>query len=284
VSASQLFSGIVPFWRRQSPTQRVFLLIGVSLVLVYALAAMGADWFVAWGLPKPQEFLAHVPQQPPSPQHWCGTDRQGYDVLSRVIFGARAAWQVVLLATGLSLGIGFPLGALSGYWGGKVDKLLLFIMDTIYTLPGLLLSLTVAFVVGRGVVNAAIALSIAYIPQYYRVIRNHTMTLKNEVFVEAARALGAGSLGILIRHLSGHLSRNLPVLFSVNSADAVLTLAGLGFLGLGLPPEVPEWGHELAQALDSLPTGIWWTTLFPGLAMTGLVVGLALVSEGLGES
>lgn len=284
MSASQLFSAIVPFWRRQSPTQRVFLLIGVSLVLVYALAAMGADWLVAWGLPKPQEFLAHLPQQPPSPQHWCGTDRQGYDVLSRVIFGARAAWQVVLLSTGLSLGVGFPLGALSGYWGGKVDKLLLFIMDTVYTLPGLLLSLTVAFVVGRGVVNAAIALSIAYIPQYYRVIRNHTMTLKNEVFVEAARALGAGSLGILIRHLSGHLSRNLPVLFSVNSADAVLTLAGLGFLGLGLPPEVPEWGHELAQALDSLPTGIWWTTLFPGLAMTGLVVGLALVSEGLGES
>ncbi|MEN9244917.1 MAG: ABC transporter permease, partial [Gloeomargarita sp. DG02_5_bins_242] len=183
-----------------------------------------------------------------------------------------------------SLGVGFPLGALSGYWGGKIDKLLLFIMDTIYTLPGLLLSLTVAFVVGRGVLNAAVALSIAYIPQYYRVVRNHTMSLKNEGFVEAAQALGAGSIDILVRHLSGHLSRNLPVLFSVNSADAVLTLAGLGFLGLGLPPTVPEWGHELAQALDSLPTGIWWTTLFPGLAMTGLVVGLSLVSEGLGES
>ncbi len=253
-------------------------------MLVYALAALTADWLVSWGLPDPQEFLAYVPQQPPSPEHWFGTDRQGYDVLSRVIFGARAAWQVVLLATGLSLGVGFPLGALSGYWGGKIDKLLLFIMDTIYTLPGLLLSLTVAFVVGRGVVNAAIALTIAYIPQYYRVIRNHTITLKNEVFVEAARALGAGSFAILIRHLSGHLSRNLPVLFSVNSADAVLTLAGLGFLGLGLPPQVPEWGHELAQALDGLPTGIWWTTLFPGLAMTGLVVGLSLVSEGLGES
>ncbi|MEN9217928.1 MAG: ABC transporter permease [Gloeomargarita sp. DG_2_bins_126] len=281
---SHVFSAIVPFWRRQSPSQRVFLLIGSGLVLLYALAALTANGLVALGLPDPQEFLAYAPQQPPSPQHWCGTDRQGYDVLSRVIFGARAAWQVVLLATGLSLGVGFPLGALSGYWGGKIDKLLLFIMDTIYTLPGLLLSLTVAFVVGRGVLNAAVALSIAYIPQYYRVVRNHTMSLKNEGFVEAARALGAGSIDILIRHLSGHLSRNLPVLFSVNSADAVLTLAGLGFLGLGLPPTVPEWGHELAQALDSLPTGIWWTTLFPGLAMTGLVVGLSLVSEGLGES
>lgn len=284
MSASQLFSAIVPFWQRQSPTQKVFLLTGLGLVVVYAGAALAADWLVSLGLPDPQEFLAYTPQQPPSRAHWLGTDRQGYDVLSRVIFGARAAWQVVLLATGLSLGVGFPLGALSGYGGGKLDKFLLFIMDTIYTLPGLLLSLTVAFVVGRGVLNAAIALSIAYIPQYYRVIRNHTISLKNEVFVEAARALGAGNIDILTRHLSGHLSRNLPVLFSVNSADAVLTLAGLGFLGLGLPPQVPEWGHELAQALAGLPTGIWWTTLFPGLAMTGLVVGLSLVSEGLGES
>ncbi|MCS6782221.1 MAG: ABC transporter permease [Gloeomargarita sp. SKYBB_i_bin120] len=278
------FSAILPFWQRQSPTQRVFLLVGLGLVLVYGLAALLAPWFVGLGLPDPQEFLNHVPQQPPSPQHWFGTDRQGYDVLSRVIFGARVAWQVVLWATSLSLGIGLPLGAFSGYWGGKVDKTLLFLMDTLYTLPGLLLSLTVAFVVGRGVLNAAIALSIAYIPQYYRVIRNHTMSLKNELFVEAARALGASDLAILGRHLSRHLGRDLPVLVSVNSADAVLTLAGLGFLGLGLPPETPEWGHELAQALDSLPTGIWWTTLFPGLAMTGLVVGLSLVSEGLGEA
>jgi len=284
MSASHWFSAIVPFWRRQSPTQRVFLLVGVALVLVYGLAALLADWLVTIGLPDPQEFLAYTPHQPPGPQHWCGTDRQGYDVLSRVIFGARAAWQVVLLATGLSVAVGVPLGALSGYWGGPLDQLLLFVMDTIYTLPGLLLSLTVAFVVGRGVLNAAIALSIAYIPQYYRVIRNHTLSLKQEVFVEAARALGAGTVHILTWHLSGHLSRNLPVLLSVNSADAVLTLAGLGFLGLGLPPEVPEWGHELAQALDALPTGIWWPTLFPGLAMTGLVVGLSLVSEGLGES
>ncbi|MCS7031406.1 MAG: ABC transporter permease [Gloeomargarita sp. SKYG116] len=281
---SHPFSAIVPFWQRQSPTQRVFLLIGLALVLLYAVAALLAPSLLTIGLPDPQEFLTHTPQQPPSPQHWFGTDRQGYDVLSRVIFGARAAWQVVLWATGLSLGIGFPLGAVSGYWGGKVDKVLLFLMDTLYTLPGLLLSLTVAFVVGRGVLNAAIALSIAYIPQYYRVIRNHTLSLKNELFVEAARALGASELSILIRHLSGHLGRDLPVLISVNSADAILTLAGLGFLGLGLPPETPEWGHELAQALDSLPTGVWWTTLFPGLAMTGLVVGLSLISEGLGEA
>ncbi|WP_448380431.1 ABC transporter permease [Gloeomargarita sp.] len=260
------------------------MLLGVALVGVYGLAALLADGLVSLGLPHPQEFLAHAPYQPPSLQHWCGTDRQGYDVLSRTIFGARAAWQVVLLATGLSVAVGVPLGALSGYWGGKLDQLLLFVMDTVYTLPGLLLSLTVAFVVGRGVLNAAIALSIAYIPQYYRVIRNHTLSLKQEGFVEAARALGAGSIHILTWHLSGHLRRHLPVLLSVNSADAVLTLAGLGFLGLGLPPEVPEWGHELAQALAGLPTGIWWPTVFPGLAMTGLVVGLSLVSEGLGES
>ncbi|MCA1993712.1 MAG: ABC transporter permease, partial [Coleofasciculus sp. S288] len=160
---------------------------------------------------------------------------------------------------------------------------LLFLMDTIYTLPGLLLSVTLAFVVGRGVLNAAIALSISYIPQYYRVVRNHTTSVKNELFIEAAQAMGASTPRVLSRYLFLNVVQSVPVLFTLNSADAILILGALGFLGLGLPEQTPEWGHDLRQALDSLPTGIWWTALFPGLAMTTMVVGLSLLGEGLSE-
>jgi len=187
------------------------------------------------------------------------------------------------LATGLSLVIGVPLGLISGYLGGKLDRVLLFLMDTLYTLPGLLLSVALAFVLGRGILNVAIAVSIAYIPQYFRVVRNQTASVKNELFIEAARAIGASPSRILSKYLFFNVVQSVPVLFTLNAADAILVLGGLGFLGLGLPEEVPEWGHDLKEALADLSTGIWWTTLFPGLAMTTMVVGLSLLGEGLSE-
>ena len=190
---------------------------------------------------------------------------------------------MVFLATGLSLVIGVPLGLISGYLGGKIDRVLLFLMDTLYTLPGLLLSVALAFVLGRGIVNVAIAVSIAYIPQYFRVVRNQTASVKNELFIEAARAIGASPSRILSKYLFFNVVQSVPVLFTLNAADAILVLGGLGFLGLGLPEEVPEWGHDLKEALADLSTGIWWTTLFPGLAMTTMVVGLSLLGEGLSE-
>jgi peptide/nickel transport system permease protein len=131
--------------------------------------------------------------------------------------------------------------------------------------------------------NAAIALSISYVPQYYRVVRNHTVSVKNELFIEAAQAMGASTQTVLSRYLFLNVIQSVPVLFTLNAADAILVLGGLGFLGLGLPEQTPEWGHDLRLALDALPTGIWWTALFPGLAMTLMVVGLSLVGEGLSE-
>lgn len=260
---------------------QVGLVITVFFIGLVVLAPVlqGVGW-----LQDPTEFLDNPPQEPPSLKHWFGTTRLGYDVLSRTIFGSQAALQVVVLATVLSLAIGVPLGMVSGYLGGRLDRLLLFLMDTIYTLPGLLLSVTLAFVVGRGVVNAAVALSIAYVPQYYRVVRNHTVSVKTELFIEAAQAMGASTWAILSRYLFLNVVQSVPVLFTLNAADAILTLGSLGFLGLGLPEETAEWGYDLRQALDGLSTGgIWWTTLFPGLAMTLMVVGLSLLGEGLNE-
>jgi peptide/nickel transport system permease protein len=259
-------------------------IIGLIITIGFILIALLAPTLQAWGLiQSPTESLINPIHEPPGVNYWFGTTRQGYDVFSRTLFGTQAALEVVILATTISLILGVPLGLVSGYLGGKVDKILLFLMDTIYTLPGLLLSVTLAFVVGKGVINAAIALSIAYVPQYYRLVRNHTVSVKTELFIEAAQAMGASTRRILSRYLFFNVIQSVPVLFTLNAADAILILGGLGFLGLGLPPEVPEWGHDLRLALDALPTGIWWSATFPGLAMTLMVTGLSLVGEGLSE-
>lgn len=261
-----------------------FMAVGLVITICFVSIALLAPAFESWGwLQDPTASLINPIHEPPSAEHWFGTTRQGYDVFSRTLFGTQAALKVVILATLLSLVVGVPLGLVSGYLGGRLDRVLLFLMDTIYTLPGLLLSVTLAFVVGRGVFNAAIALSISYIPQYYRVVRNHTASVKNELFVEAAQAMGASTKRVLSRYLFLNVIQSVPVLFTLNAADAILILGALGFLGLGLSPETPEWGQDLRQSLDALPTGVWWTALFPGLAMTLMVVGLSLVGEGLSE-
>ncbi len=271
-------------WFQRPSLSLQMMAVGLVMTVGFVVIALLAPAFEAWGwLQNPTDSLLNPIHDPPSLSHWFGTTRQGYDVFSRTLFGTQAALQVVILATVLSLIVGVPLGLLSGYLGGRLDRILLFLMDTVYTLPGLLLSVTLAFVVGRGVWNATIALSIAYVPQYYRVVRNHTVSVKTELFVEAARAMGASTWAVISRYLFLNVIQSVPVLFTLNAADAVLTLGSLGFLGLGLPADVPEWGHDLRQALDSLPTGIWWTAFFPGCAITFMVVGLSLVGEGLNE-
>ena len=262
------------------------LLLGLGIIITvsFIITAIFAPLWESWGwLQSPTESLSNPIHQAPNGEYWFGTTRQGYDVFSRTLFGTRAALQVVIVATSISLIVGVPLGLISGYLGGRIDRALLFLMDTIYTLPGLLLSVTLAFVVGRGVFNAAIAVSISYIPQYYRVVRNHTTSVKTELFIEAARAMGATPSRVLSRYLFFNVIQSVPVLFTLNAADAILILGGLGFLGLGLPENVPEWGYALRQALDALPTGIWWTAFFPGLGMTLMVSGLSLLGEGLSE-
>jgi len=273
----------IPFFLRPS-VSRILLALGLLLTLFFVTVAIFAPTWASWGwLANPTESLSNPIHQAPNAEYWFGTTRQGYDVLSRTLFGTRAALQVVIIATAISLILGVPLGMISGYLGGRLDRALLFLMDTIYTLPGLLLSVTLAFVVGRGVFNAAIAVSISYIPQYYRVVRNHTTSVKTELFIEAARAMGATPRRVLSRYLFFNVIQSVPVLFTLNAADAILILGGLGFLGLGLPENVPEWGYALRQALDALPTGIWWTAFFPGLAMTLMVSGFSLLGEGLSE-
>ncbi len=255
---------------------------GLVIVVAYALVAVLTPLLVHIGwLADPNAGLQNPIYAPPSLSHWCGTDRLGRDVCVRTLAGSGVALQVVLLALVIALVIGVPLGMVSGYLGGWVDRLLVLLMDTLYTLPVLLLSVVLAFLLGRGLPNAAAALCVVYIPQYFRVVRNQSAQVKAELYVEAAQSLGAGPLWILRRYLLRNVITSVPVLLTLNAADAVLVLGGLGFLGLGLPETIPEWGGDLQQALTALPTGIWWTALYPGVALFVLVLGLSFLGEGL---
>ena len=255
---------------------------GLVIVACYGLVALLTPPLIQAGLVADANGgLDHPIYGPPSLDHWCGTDRLGRDVCARTLAGSGVALEVVALALGLALMIGVPLGMVSGYLGGGLDRLLVLLMDTLYTLPVLLLSVVLAFLLGKGLANAAAALCVVYVPQYFRVVRNQTAQVKADLFVEAARSLGAGPLWILRRYLFRNVITTVPVLLSLNAADAVLVLGGLGFLGLGLPESIPEWGSDLQQALGAVPTGIWWTALYPGRAMFGLVLGLSFLGEGL---
>ncbi len=255
---------------------------GLVIVASYALVALLTPLLIQFGwLPDPNAGLDNPIYAAPSLGHWCGTDRLGRDVCVRTLAGSGVALQVVLLALVIALAVGVPLGMLSGYLGGWADRILVLLMDTLYTLPVLLLSVVLAFLLGRGLTNAAAALCVVYIPQYFRVVRNQSAQVKAELYIEAAQSLGAGPLWILRRYLLRNVITSVPVLLTLNAADAVLVLGGLGFLGLGLPETIPEWGGDLQQALTALPTGIWWTALYPGLAMFVLVLGLSFLGEGL---
>jgi len=216
-----------------------------------------------------------------------GTTRDGFDVLARVIGGAKLALIVMLLAVSVAMVTGVTLGLLSGYGGGPLDRALVTTMDAVYAFPPLVLAIIISFILAAyiepGVVSAAGAVGIVYIPQYFRVVRNQTLSVKQEPFVEAARSMGARNRTILGRYVFFNVVHTVPVILTLNAADAILTLAALGFLGYGVQPPTPEWGYDISQAITDVAAGIWWTAFWPGLAIVLLVTALTLVGEGLND-
>ncbi len=293
---SLLSTLISPFSRTQG-VARWMLVVGALITTVFVICALFAPWIAPYGFAQFQDSgeqfkkLGH-----PNHQHSFGTTDLQTDVLSRVIWGARTALEVVSLAVVASLIIGLVLGLVSGYVGGWVDRILVLIMDSLYAFPSFLLAIVCAFLftnligdnvwfLSSGVIAAALSLTVIYIPQYFRVVRNTTISAKEATYVEAARALGASGGTIMRRYLFGNVIQSVPVIGTLNAADAILTLAGLGFLGIGIQPdEAAEWGYDLQRALDDAGIGVWWTSLYPGLAIVLLVTGLTLVGEGLNET
>ncbi|CAN5530785.1 ABC transporter permease [soil metagenome] len=268
---------------------RWILYTGLGLVALFTIMAVFAPLIAPYDFSQVSaDGVRFMKQAGPDSQHWFGTTVQSTDVLSRVVYGSRTAIEVVLLAIVFSLVIGVPLGLISGYVGGKLDRVLVLINDALFAFPYLLLAIVIAFLLsdklGQGVVTAAIAITVVYVPQYFRVIRNQVLSVREEPYVEAARALGASPWTIIRRYVLNNVIQNVPALATLNAADAILTLAALGFLGYGIQPtDGAEWGYDLSRAIDDAGAGIWWTGLFPGLAIVLLVTGFTLVGEGLND-
>jgi peptide/nickel transport system permease protein len=212
-----------------------------------------------------------------------GTDNYGRDVLSRVIHGARTVLAIAILAALMSAAVGIPLGLLSAFFGGTLDRVLSLIMDSIYSFPGLILAIAMAALLGPGMLNIAIAIAVIYIPVYFRLVRSKVLSVREQVYVEAARSLGASALTILVLYVFPNVIPSIVVIFSVNVADAILTEAGLSFLGLGLPPPTPDWGFDLSAGKRFVPSGYWWIITFPGVMIALLTLGFSMLGEGLNE-
>ena len=221
--------------------------------------------------------------QPPSSQYPMGTDHLGRDVYSRVLYGAIVALEVAALSMLLSSVAGTVFGLFSGFLGGKSDRLFSIVMDSIYAFPGLILAIAIAAMIGPGIVNMSIAIAVVYIPTYFRMIRGQVLSIKEQLYVEAARALGASNSTILFRYIFSNIIPSLVVVLSLNVADAILTEAGLSFLGLGIPPPTPDWGFDLSKGKSFLPGGYWWMITFPGIMIVIVVLGFSLLGEGLNE-
>jgi peptide/nickel transport system permease protein len=275
--------------RRSRGMPKWMLYTGLAIVALFVFLAIFAPLVAPYGFDQFSSDGVRFPKQGhPDGAHPFGTTVQSTDVLSRVIWGSRTAIEVVVLALVFSLVVGVPLGLVSGYIGGRLDRVLVLIMDALFAFPYLLLAIIIAFLLsdrlGEGVVTAAIAITVVYIPQYFRVVRNHVISVREEPYVEAARALGAPRRTIIRRYVLSNVVQNVPPIATLNAADAILTLAALGFLGYGIQPtQAAEWGYDVQRAIDDAGAGIWWTGLYPGLAIVLLVTGFTLVGEGLND-
>lgn len=211
-----------------------------------------------------------------------GTNQIGQDVLSRLAWGTRIALIIGFTASLFSLFVGVPLGLLAGYTGGKFDRLLTLVMDSLYAFPGLILAIAIAAVLGPSIVNVIVAIAVLYIPTYYRIVRGQTLSTKEGLHVEAAVSIGATRSSIMRRYIFPLVIPSVAIIFSVNIADAILTGAALSFLGLGLPPTTPDWGIDLARGQEFIQRA-WWLITFPGIAVMLIVLAFTMLGEGLME-
>lgn len=278
--------------RQSVGLQRGMLVAGLVLTGVFVVCAVFAPLLAPYGyaqLSGPDGNFGA--QQPPSAAHLLGTTVGGYDVLSRVIWGAQTALMVVIVAIAMSVFLGILLGLVSGYLGGWVDRALVVVADAIYAFPTLLLAIVVAIAINNGqsglwpgIMAAAASITVVFIPQYFRVVRAEVVRVKTEAFVESAKVIGASTPRIMFRHVLRNSTRTLPLIVTLNASEAIATLAALGFLGFGIQPTVAaEWGYDLNKSISDVAAGIWWTAIPPGLAIVLTVLGITLIGESLND-
>jgi len=275
----KLIRGFVTAHRRYGPEW--WILIAGALIIAFMIYMAVFPQTLSPYDPLDQNTGAQL--LPPGPGHPFGTDNLQRDVYSRMIHGSRTILGVAFAAALLSSLIGIPLGLLSGFIGGLIDRVLSLVMDSMYSFPGLILAIAFAAMLGPGVVNITLAVAVIYIPTYFRLVRGQTLAIKEEMYVEAARAIGARGVTILSKYIFPNVIATVVVIFSLNIADAIMTEAALSYIGLGLPAGIPDWGMDLSMGKKFLPSGTWWMITFPGMMIMVLALGFTMLGEGLAE-
>jgi peptide/nickel transport system permease protein len=270
-------SNFVKFYKISTRSAKVMTVIGGILSLLLTIFAIFGPLIVPY---DPLELSTET-LEPPSSRHLMGTDQLGRDLYSRLLVGTKYSLGVSLIAVGISLITGIFLGAISGYFGGPLDRFLTLIMDALYIFPGFIFVLILSVLLGPGIWQTALAVSMGRIPANFRMIRSITLSIKERGFIEAERILGASNLHIIRRHIAPYYVSILFVTISLGLARGTLAISGLGFLGLGIPPPTPEWGTELALGRSVLLRGAWWNVVFPGLFVLIAMLAFNLLSEGL---
>jgi peptide/nickel transport system permease protein len=271
------------WWR--SPATRRFrrnpgAWVGLVIVTLLVLMAIFAPYLVDRA-PDAQNLRTRL--RPPSAEHPFGTDEFGRSIYARVIYGARVSLFTGVVPVALSLLIGSAIGLLAGYFRGRLDALLMRAMDVLLAFPSLLLALAVVGTLGPGLTNAVLAIAIVGIPQYARLVRSVVLGTREEDYVHAARALGANDLRLMLRHVLPSAIGPIVVQATLGVGFAILAIAGLSFLGLGVQPPTADWGEMLARGRRFLPDATW-LMIFPGLAVSLTVLGFNLLGDGLRDA
>ncbi|MFI9387659.1 ABC transporter permease [Kutzneria sp. NPDC052558] len=254
---------------------RIGTWLGVALVLL-ALAVLAFPGWFAGGQPNATD-VSHA-FEPPSPGHLLGTDELGRDVGARVVYGARISLSVGVLAVGIGMVGGVLLGLLSGLGRGWVDTVVMRVLDVLLAVPELLLALLVVAIIGRGSLNVAVAIGVAAVPHFARLVRGQALSVLRSEYVEAAKILGVPPARYLVRHVLPNVGGPLVVMASIGTGSAITAAAGLSVLGLGPSAPSPEWGAMLSEGQAYLGTA-WWIAVFPGLAVVVVVLSLTLLGR-----
>jgi peptide/nickel transport system permease protein len=252
-------------------------LIGLVILATLATMAVGAPWLSGR---DPIRTAAREALQPPGARFVLGSDQFGRDVASRVLHGARVSLLVGVISVSIAVGLGAPLGLVSGYYGGRLDALIMRVMDVMLAFPGILLALAIVSVLSPGLGNVMIAVGLSAVPGYARLVRATVLSAREHLYVEAARALGGRDGGILVRDILPNVVAPLIVTATLGLGGAILSAAALSFLGLGSQPPQPEWGRMLSEGRDYLREA-WWISTFPGLGILLTVLAMNLVGDGL---
>ncbi len=261
-------------------TAHKLAMIGAAIVLLFVLLAIAAPIIAPY---QPNASSWASVRQPPTWLHWFGTDELGRDVLSRVIWGARASLLAGVVSVAIAFVIGVPVGMLAGYFGGPLDTVVMRVIDAFLAIPFLILAIALAAFLGPSLTNAMIAIGVSTAPVFARIARGQTMTVKVEEYIEAAHAIGTGHAAILIRHVFINITPQLVVQSTLAIATAIIAEAALAFLGLGQQPPDASWGSMLNAASSSLSIAPW-IAIWPGLAIFLTVLGFNLLGDGLQDA